>query len=405
MTTTLEFIKGLFPPAWHHRLYLVGGTVRDLLSGVPCRDMDLTADLSGDELCAMGFRPVEPSSGAGIYFLHHKSAGKVEVSLIGGQGGVEGELRRRDFTANAIAMGLDGTLYDPLNGIDCLGPKLLRACTPRSFHDDPLRIFRGFRFECNGWRMTQDTETMITGGDWSQAFQQMPVERFSGEMRAALAGEHPGRFFEQMVRFGIGREFLPGLFLMPDIPAGPPVRHPEGDLFSHSLQVLQQVAARSGDPLARFCALFHDLGKLATDPEGYPGHDGHGEAGLGLAKAFCSSLRLPSAYGRALGNVSALHTMANRWNSLPDETKVMIAVRARRGGIDRILPLVSAADKPEGGISAEWAETCRAAAASVQELGLGPDELAALPAGIRPVRILQAQAAYLRCRRVGGGDC
>ncbi len=87
-----------------------------------------------------------------------------------------------------------------------------------------------------------------------------------------------------MLHHRIGEYYLPELFSMPNIPAGPLQYHPEGDLFTHSMQVMQRVAAKSPDPLARFCGFFHDLGKLSTDPTLYPKHHGHDNGRAG----YCS---------------------------------------------------------------------------------------------------------------------
>ncbi|NTW81364.1 MAG: HD domain-containing protein, partial [Geobacteraceae bacterium] len=313
VTAILSFLKDLFPQPCHDRVYLVGGTVRDMLMGREGQDIDLVAALSGTELTALGFHAVEPTSGATIYFKYHPEFGKIEITRIDAIDDLKEDLLRRDFTVNAMAMDLSGKLFDPLSGRDDLKGKVLRACTIHTFTDDPLRIFRALRFEADGWRMTAESAQLIRNRDWSPTFSTMPVERFSAEMLKALVLDTPERFFEQMIDFNIGTDFLPEIFRMQYIPAGPPQHHPEGDLFTHSIQVLQRVAAVSDDPLARFCAFFHDLGKLATNPAHYPKHHGHDNAGFSMAVDFCNRLRLSVTYRKALAWISSLHGKANKW--------------------------------------------------------------------------------------------
>lgn len=272
----------------------------------------------------------------------------------------------------------------------------LRACSAGSFLIDPLRIFRGLRFESLGWRMTAETEALIRSQDWSQRFSSIAVQRFSNEMIKALAGELPERFFQGMLAFGVGREFLPELFRLPEIPAGPLEHHPEGDLLSHSLQVLLRVAQETGDPLTRFCAFFHDLGKLVTDPACYPRHHGHDQAGFGMAESFCQRLSLAASYRKSLAWVSRLHGNANNWGTLRDSTRVRMAEQAVRGGIDTILPLVSRADKPGGLSMAGWDTAVRVAKMSSAELGIDRVKLESMPVAGRSDYLLQMRVEMLR---------
>jgi tRNA nucleotidyltransferase (CCA-adding enzyme) len=396
VTVILSFLKSIFPPSRNDRVALVGGTVRDMLLGRESQDIDLVAALSHDELLALGFRLVEATSGATIYFKYHPEFGKIEVTRIDSMDDLEDDLLRRDFTINAMAMDLSGAHIDPLGGEDDLTARMLRACSDNTFSGDPLRIFRAFRFEADGWSMAPDTAALIRRGNWSDAFSAMPVERFSNEMIKAVTRKTPERFFERMIEFNIGAEILPEIFRMPLIPAGPLEHHPEGDLFTHSIQVLQRVAAMSDDPLARFCALFHDLGKLATDPLLYPKHHGHDDNGFDIAADFCLRLRLPSIYRRALAWISRLHGKANKWNELRDSSKVKIAEQAIKADIVDILPQVSAADKPGGLPMAGWDDAVRIAGMSTRELGIDQGKLEAMTIGNRPPFILHKRVDLLR---------
>lgn len=378
--------------------------MRDMLLGAVSKDLDLVSDLPHAELIAMGFRLVEAKSATTIYFRHCHRIGRIEVTRLERLTEIEEELARRDFTINAMAMDLYGLLIDPLEGRNDLRTRQLRPCGRQAFTADPLRIFRAFRFACHGWQLTKECEILIRERDWHTSFTAIPVERFSAEMLKGLSGSMPERFFRCMLEFSAGGGFLPELFSMARIPAGPPQHHPEGNLFTHSIQVLQRVSGQTDNPLARFCAIFHDIGKLATDPALYPEHCGHEEAGFDLARQMCNRMRLPSGYRRALAWISRLHGKANKWAELRDSTRLKLAAQALQAGIVEILPLVSAADKLGGKIMTGWDLALAAASANSSGLGIDPVQLAAMPIENRGGFIMQKRVELLRLMRSQQGS-
>jgi tRNA nucleotidyltransferase (CCA-adding enzyme) len=402
MNTIIAFLEKLFPLPTHEHILLVGGSVRDHLLGREGSDIDLVADMDEAELVACGFRRVEPKSTTPIWFRHDHAFGSIEVTLLADLAdALTGDLGRRDFTVNAMAMTLDGEVIDPLGGRCDLEERRLAACSSRTFSDDPLRIFRAFRFEADGWRMTPESEALIREQEWRHGLSLVPVERFSHEMLKALEGAEPERFFTRMLQFDVGQGYLPELFAMPAIPAGPLQHHPEGDLFSHAIQVLQRVARHTDNPLARFCAFFHDIGKLATDPALYPKHHGHDEAGFDLARSLCERLRLSSDYRAALAWTSRLHGLLNKWDELRDSTRLKTAQQALNAGIGEILPQVSQADKPDGLFEREeWDRAVRVATMTTTDLGIDNARLEGIAPEKRPDFILQKRIEILR----GGYD-
>lgn len=396
MNAIIAFLQQLFPTICHARIFLVGGSVRDHLLGQNSKDIDLIAALSADELTSCGFRLVEGKSTTPIWFRYDQTFGKVEITALADSADLNHDLTRRDFTINALAMSLAGEISDPLNGQRDLEQRLLRACSPVTFQDDPLRIFRALRFEADGWRMTPDTQGLIREQEWSQRLGSLPVERFSREMLKALEAVVPERFFQGMLEFKVGENILPEIFRMPRIPAGPLVYHPEGDLLTHSIQVLQRVSQQTGDPLARFCGLFHDIGKLATDPAHYPKHHGHDETGFTMAHTFSDRLCLPARYRTALAWISRLHGKLNRWSELRDATKIKTAEQAIKAGITESLSLISMADKSGGLEIKGWESAIHVARMTAAELGIGSGQLETMPAGNRSDFILQKRLEMLR---------
>lgn len=368
MDRLIAALKGFFPEHLHASIFMVGGMVRDVLLGVECQDVDLAAAVPVTELTALGFRLVESKSTPNIYFRFKEPFGKIEVTRLPSLDSLPDDLSRRDFTVNAMAMSLDGELVDPLGGQADLERRVLRCCSPTSLTGDPLRILRAFRFECEGWRLDTAAESILKSRDWSAQLQGIPVERFSQEMLKSIGKREPSRFFRRMLEFGIGDNFLPEIFRMSEITAGPPKHHPEGDLFTHSIQVLERMAQLTPDPTARFCALFHDLGKLYTPPELHPKHHGHDALGAQQVPAFCKRLRLPVALQRALQATNRLHNNANRWEELRDTTKIRLALDAIKGGIQDFLPLQVAADFHAS--MPGWEKVLEVARMNAAELGI-----------------------------------
>jgi tRNA nucleotidyltransferase (CCA-adding enzyme) len=375
MPDLCDYLNDLFNGIDKQHIWLAGGIVRDLLLKRHRSDIDLVAVMSPEEISSRGFRLVSGKSTVPIWFRHDDAVGTIEVTLIADETDLIADLSRRDFTVNAMAMTLDGDIIDPLNGKADLDGRLLRACSPQTFNMDPIRIFRALRFETDGWRMDHNTETLIRCRDWSGAWADIPVERFSREMIKAMQGYIPEQFFQQTLNLNVSTCCIPEVSRMPDIPAGPLIHHPEGDLFTHSIQVLQRASEVSKDPLTRFCALFHDIGKLATSPDLYPKHHGHDLAGFDMALEFCRRLRLPAQYGTALAWISRLHGTFNLWDQLRDATKLKIAGQAIKAGVVDILPIVAAADKAGGSEPDEWRRVVAIADLSATELGIDPEHL------------------------------
>lgn len=394
--SVIHLVKAIFPESCWTYVWLVGGTVRDILLNQPVQDIDLVAAIPPAQLEMLGFRPIAPVSSSPIWFKYLPEIGKIEVTCISDPSQLEQDLCRRDFTINALAMDLDGKLIDPLAGANDLKIKALRPCSEMTFRDDPLRIFRAFRFEAYGWRMAVETEILFWTHDWYEAFLNTPIERFSQEMLKAFSSPNPSIFFDLMLEYNIGRRFLPEIFRMSEIPAGPLQYHPEVDLFTHSLQVMQRVAAKTADPLARFCGFFHDLGKLETEPSLYPKHHGHDEAGFKPAQLLCERLKFPASWQKALSWTCRLHTKANNWNELRTSTRIKLAEQAVKAGISEILPLVSSADKPDGSGMDGWEATLQVTAMTTAELGIDLDALQQMPVEHRAGYLLQRRVELLK---------
>lgn len=386
----------MFQPELHHRLMLVGGSVRDSLSGLPIRDIDLITDIREETLVRHHFRRVEGRTTAPILFKSDPVFGKIEITLLPDNQCLEDDLKRRDFRCNAVAMSLDGSIIDPLNGTAEIKERILSACGAASLRDDPIRIFRAFRFAADGWEIGPELAETINSGKWEERLTEIPVERFTHEMLKALAEAFPWIFFACMLKFRVGRCYLPELFRMQEIPAGPAAYHGTDTVFSHSLHSLQRMAAVSTDIVARMSAFFHDLGKLSTAQELLPRHIGHDKEGAEMARQLAVRLRLSVRQRNALVAASKLHMKGGRWSELRDATRLKLAEEARKSGIAAFFPQLVAADRAIAAELPGWNEMLRAASFSSAELGIDSATLESMSNCDRSALITQMRLKQFR---------
>lgn len=365
-----KLLKELFPPRLQSRLLLVGGSVRDFLSGLPVRDIDLVTDIPEETLLSLHFHRVDGKTTAPIFFKSDPAFGKIEITLLHKNQQLEDDLLRRDYRCNAVAMSLDGSIKDPLGGVHDINQRRLSPCGPASLSDDPIRIFRAFRFAAEGWEIGAELDGMIRSGKWDEALGKIPVERFTREMIKALGGASPELFFSCMHKYGVGGCYLPELFMMSHIPAGPPAYHGTDTLLSHSLATLRRMASMSGDTIARLAAFFHDIGKLSTTPELLPRHIGHDNAGVEMARQLATRIRLTSVQRNALMAASRLHMTGARWGQLWDSTRLKLVEHARKGGIADFFPLLVAADHGLASELAGWEMMLQVVSSPATSLGI-----------------------------------
>lgn len=393
---TIKVLREMLKPEQHSRFLLVGGAVRDFICALPVDDVDLICDLPEKILLEQGFRRVEGKTTAPILFKSDPVLGKVEITIIGTPDEIEKDLTRRDFRCNAVAMTLDGTLIDPLGGVQEIMDRILSPCCDSSLPDDPVRIFRAFRFASNGWRIAPELGNAIRSAQWDDLLANIPVERFTREMLKAMAGTCPGLFFQSMLEYGVGKCYLPELFRMRQIPAGPAAYHGNDTVFSHSLAALQRMAAMTPDSMARLAAFFHDIGKLSTPAELLPRHLGHDKAGTEAARFLATRLRLSAIQRNALIAASSLHMTGGLWSKLRDTTRLRLASQSLKTGIADFFPQLVAADRGTSPGLDGWDEAILAVSLSAADLGIDISALEKMPEQKRTSIITQSRLIKFR---------
>ena len=210
-----------------HEIYLVGGSVRDALLGRRIKDMDLT--LAGDGL-VLGrklagrlrspFVPLDDTDRTGRIVVRRRFT--IDISSYKG-GSLEEDLRKRDFTINAMAIGLadvlDGapSIIDPLDGARDLASGRLNALSPASFRDDPLRLLRAYRF-AGQFNLDISPETKSWIAECRDGLRDVSGERLLYELALILSVRRTADRIAAMVESGLFGVMFPGWHE----PGGPP---------------------------------------------------------------------------------------------------------------------------------------------------------------------------------------
>ena len=301
------------------RALVVGGWVRDRLLGRASKDLDLEVfGIAEPDLAALlgEFGRVEP---VGQAFPVYKVGG-IDVALPrreskSGRGhkgfevrgdpsmSLEEAARRRDFTINAISWDpLTGDYTDPFDGRRDLAARRLRIVDRERFGDDSLRVLRAIQLAAR-FDLTLDPDTRAICA--RIALDDLPAERIWGEWeKLLLAAERPSIGFGVARDLGVIARLLPEMVPLFTCPQDPEW-HPEGDVWTHTLMVIDQARGRNGDldrprlTTMMLGAMCHDLGKPLTTVhvDGRIKSPGHEAAGVDLTVPVLDRLNVNSVDG------------------------------------------------------------------------------------------------------------
>jgi poly(A) polymerase len=317
-----------------HELALVGGPVRDAFLGRAITDLDFTTDARPDEILAI-VTPISQAQwdvGRAFGTIAARIDGEsVEITTYRSDeydhtsrkpavefgDSLEGDLLRRDFTVNAMALRLpELVLVDPSGGMDDLIAGVLRTpgAPEVSFGDDPLRMLRAIRFTAQlGFTVAVDTAVAIT--EMKESIGIVSVERVNDELSKLLKTDAPRRGVELLVESGLAELIIPEI---PALQLESDEHHHHKDVYQHSLTVLDQAIAleksrgrlSSPDLVMRLAALLHDIGKPDTkrnEPGGQVSFHHHDVVGAKLARKRLRALRFDNDTIAAVSRLIELH--------------------------------------------------------------------------------------------------
>jgi len=314
-----------------HLAVIVGGAVRDLQLGRPLTDVDLATNMPLAELSSL-FK---------TYAVGRSEKFDTVVIVSGGRSFEISRFRRslrererpadaecfeplredtahRDFTINALLMGLDGGVIDLQGGLDDLRNRTVRCVgSPQErFAEDPARILRAVRFAaCLGFRIEDGTAAAIA--ESAPQLATVAGERIGMEVLkiAAQPGAALAEAVTLMDRFGLLGLLLPEVRDLQGLPQ-PIEWHPEGDAWEHTLAALR--SSRSADPAVNLAVLLHDVGKHPAHREvaGRHHYRGHESAGARIVAAVARRLHLAQRQREAITFAVEHHMQAGRFTGL-----------------------------------------------------------------------------------------
>jgi poly(A) polymerase len=311
-----------------HQAYLVGGCVRDMVLGRDPADYDVTTDATPDQVMRMfpetyavgaqfgvvlvppgssDARELRPAVDATSVPTDHSKADVVEVATfrsdIGYSDGrhpdrvqfstdAREDVERRDFTINGLLLDpIKGEILDFVGGRQDLKAGIIRTIgsPEQRFEEDKLRMLRAVRFAAR-FEYTIDPVTFAAMQKLAGNIHQVSRERVRDELSKMLIEGHARRALLLLDESGLLQQVLPEISAMKGVEQ-PPQFHPEGDVFVHTLLLLEKLPRPSPMTLA-WGALLHDVGKPATfrvaDRIRF---DGHVEVGVKMAEQICKRFR------------------------------------------------------------------------------------------------------------------
>jgi poly(A) polymerase len=315
-------------------LALVGGPVRDALLGRSVHDLDFASNARPDDILAV-VKPLADAvwevgrafgtiaarvDGETVEITTYRADsydGETRKPVVEFGDTLEGDLVRRDFTVNALALRVPGIkLVDPSGGVEDLMARVLRTpvAASVSFGDDPLRMLRAARFAAQlGFEVAADTMDAMSGMRASLAI--VSAERIRDELVKLLASDSPRPGLELLVHTGLAELVLPEL---PALQLEIDAEHRHKDVYEHSLTVLDQAIGyehsrhpgAAPDVTLRLAALLHDIGKPATrrlEPGGAVSFYNHDLVGARLARKRLRALRFDNETVDDVARLIELH--------------------------------------------------------------------------------------------------
>ena len=336
----LDELGTLFAEAGHE-LALVGGPVRDAMLGRPHTDLDFATSARPDDterlLEAWGEVTWDMGRDFGTIGCR-KGPWTVEVTTYRSEAydpssrkpavdfgdTLEGDLGRRDFTVNAMAVRLPGRVVeDPYGGVVDLAQGLLRTPgTPEdSFSDDPLRMLRAARFAAQlGFTVAPDVVAAMSA--MAGRIEIISAERVRDELVKLISAAHPRRGLSLLVATGLAAHVLPEL---PALALERDEHHRHKDVYEHTLTVLEQsidleerLPGGGPDFVSRFAALMHDVGKPRTRrflDDGSVTFHHHDVVGAKITRKRMQALRFSKDETEAVAHLVELHLRFHGYGS------------------------------------------------------------------------------------------
>lgn len=297
--------------------YAIGGYVRDFFLNRISKDIDIVTVGRGIDLATLVHQKLGEEAHLSVFRNFGTAQVKyrdLEIEFVGARresynrqsrkpitedGSLQDDQNRRDFTINALAIGVSknnyGRLLDPFNGLADLDLRLIR--TPLdpaiTYSDDPLRMMRAIRFATQ-LGFTIHTASLQAIGENKERIRIVSAERISDELNKIILAQVPSVGFKLLFDTGLLQLIFPEMARLQGTDTIKGLSHK--DNFYHTLEVLDNVAKKSDNLWLRWAAVLHDIAKPATkrfeEGHGFTFH-GHEDKGARMVPKIFSNLKLP----------------------------------------------------------------------------------------------------------------
>jgi len=317
-----------------HQAWLVGGCVRDLLLGRRPKDYDVATDARPERVAALFGKSEQVGAHFGVMLVRDNAA-QVEVATFRSdftysdgrrpdavhfESDPRQDVLRRDFTINALLLDpASGEVLDYVGGRADLAAGVIRAIGEPAvrFGEDHLRLLRAVRFAAR-LDFVIEPETLAAIRRLHPLIRKVAAERVRDELVCILTEGGARRGFEMLDGTGLLAEILPEVAAMKGV-AQPPEFHPEGDVWIHTLLLLEYL--RNPTITVALGALLHDVGKPSTfRVAGRIRFDGHVEAGVALSREILRRLRFSSQQIERVAALVANHMRFKDANRMREST-------------------------------------------------------------------------------------
>jgi len=308
--------------------FVVGGAVRNLILGQEPHDYDIATDMTPDEVSSTledaGYRLIDCNGLKHGTVVALSRGEPVEVTTfrtesgysdnrhpdsVSFAGSIEEDVRRRDFTMNALYLGSDYMVRDTVGGIADIEKRLIRAVgdPQKRFREDALRILRGIRFSSRlGFKIEEDTAAAMK--ETADLLSGISPERIRSELDGIISGEYaPDAIRDNLDVLSV---VIPGLKKMEGFDQRSP--HHDRDVLEHTLDTLAGIPSKDGkrDEILSYAALFHDIAKpdvFRLDHDGRGHMKGHAEAGEIIVKDFMDRFRFSNDRKKTIAMLVRYH--------------------------------------------------------------------------------------------------